>query len=49
MNRKLVLILSLLYVVFMAFLFFHYRSDGESFKSTVAIGGMVCGAVPILF
>ncbi|MEH7249412.1 hypothetical protein V7114_21850 [Neobacillus niacini] len=48
MNRKLVLILSFLYVAFMAYLFFHYRSDGESFKSTVAIGGMVCGAVPLL-
>src|SRR4051794_27999824 len=48
MNRKLVLILSFLYVAFMAFLFFHYRSNGESFKSTVAIGGMVCGAVPLL-
>jgi ABC-type multidrug transport system permease subunit len=32
----------------MAILFFLYRSDGESFKSTVAIGGMVCGAVPLL-
>jgi hypothetical protein len=48
MNRKLVLLLSLLYVAFMAYLFFHYRSTEESFKSTVAIGGMVCGAVPLL-
>lgn len=48
MNRKLVLLLSFLYVAFMAVLFFLYRSNGESFKSTVAIGGMVCGAVPLL-
>jgi hypothetical protein len=48
MNRKLVLLLSFLYVAFMAFLFFHYRVSGESYKSTVAIGGMVCGAVPLL-
>jgi hypothetical protein len=48
MNRKLVLLFSFLYVAFMAILYFHYRSEGESFKSTVAIGGMVCGAVPLL-
>ncbi|WP_419886921.1 hypothetical protein ACN6MT_15260 [Neobacillus niacini] len=48
MNRKLVLLLSILYIAFMAILFFHYRSEGESFKSTVAIGGMFCGAVPFL-
>ncbi|MDQ0976428.1 ABC-type multidrug transport system permease subunit [Neobacillus niacini] len=48
MNRKLVLLLSLLYVAFMAILFFYYRSEGESYKSTVSIGGMVCGAVPLL-
>jgi hypothetical protein len=48
MNRKLVLLLSFLYVAFMACLFFYYRVSGESFKSTVAIGGMVCGAVPLL-
>jgi hypothetical protein len=48
MNRKLVFLLSFLYTAFMAILFFLYRSDGESFKSTVTIGGMVCGAVPLL-
>lgn len=48
MNRKLVLLFSFLYIAFMAYLFFHYRSTEESYKSTVAIGGMVCGAVPLL-
>lgn len=48
MNRKLVLILSALYVLFMIFLFFYFRSQDESFQSTVAIGGIVCGAIPLL-
>ncbi|MFD0050391.1 hypothetical protein ACFVHQ_13840 [Actinomycetes bacterium NPDC127524] len=48
MNRKLVLALSLLYVLFMAILFFHYYQSGESFKYLVAIGGVVCGAIPLL-
>jgi hypothetical protein len=48
MNRKLVIILSALYVIFMVILAFYYRNMGESFKSTVAIGGIVCGAVPLL-
>jgi hypothetical protein len=48
MNRKLVIALSLLYVVFMAILFFYYRNNDEPYKSTVAIGGIACGAVPLL-
>ncbi|MDN3018746.1 hypothetical protein PH210_21395 [Paenibacillus sp. BSR1-1] len=48
MNRKLVILLSGLYVVFMAILAFYYYKNGASFKSTVAIGGIVCGAVPLL-
>ncbi|PLS17315.1 hypothetical protein CVD28_12150 [Bacillus sp. M6-12] len=48
MNRKLVLILSLLYVLFMAGLAVFYYTSGESFKSLVAIGGAVCGAIPLL-
>ncbi|WP_312474804.1 hypothetical protein [Neobacillus sp.] len=48
MNRKLVIILSALYVIFMAILMVYYRQNGESFKSTVAIGGVVCGAIPLL-
>lgn len=48
MNRKLVILLSLLYVIFMAILAFTYHTNGESFKSTVAIGGIACGAIPLL-
>lgn len=48
MNRKLVIILSALYVIFMTFLAFYYRNIDESFKSIVAIGGIVCGAIPLL-
>jgi len=48
MNRKLVIIFSLAYVLFMAAISFYYYSNGASFKSIVAIGGVVCGAVPLL-
>ncbi|WP_423798784.1 hypothetical protein [Neobacillus sp. SAB-20_R2A] len=48
MNRKLVLLLSGLYVIFMAILAVYYHNQGQSFKSTVAIGGIVCGAIPLL-
>jgi hypothetical protein len=48
LNRKLVITLSLLYVIFMIILAFYYHSIGQSFKSTVAMGGILCGAVPLL-
>ncbi|EKN65769.1 hypothetical protein BABA_18442 [Neobacillus bataviensis LMG 21833] len=48
MNRKLVIIFSSLYVIFMAILAVYYFKNGVTFKSTVAIGGIVCGAVPLL-
>ncbi|MFK9092869.1 hypothetical protein [Bacillus salipaludis] len=48
MNRKFVIILSGLYALFMAILAVYYFKNGESFKSTVAIGGIVCGAIPLL-
>lgn len=48
MNRKIVILLSALYVIFMAILAFYYYRSGESFKSTVAIGGIICGAIPLL-
>ncbi|WP_160721018.1 hypothetical protein [Bacillus sp. USDA818B3_A] len=48
MKRKLVMVISLLYVVFMVILAVYYRNIGESFKSTVAMGGIVCGAVPLV-
>src|SRR3954468_3610280 len=44
----LVIILSLIYVLFMAALAVYYFSNDISFKGTVAIGGIVCGAIPLL-
>lgn len=46
-SRKVTIILSLTYVLFMAVLVFFYKTNGESFKSLVAIGGIVCGAIPL--
>ncbi|MDQ0217742.1 hypothetical protein ELQ35_13275 [Peribacillus cavernae] len=48
MNRKLVIICSLLYVLFMAVLAVFYYTNDESFQFLIAIGGVVCGAVPLL-
>jgi hypothetical protein len=48
MNRKLVIIFSSIYVLFMAALAVYYFLNDVSFKGTVAIGGIVCGAVPLL-
>ncbi|MCM3117801.1 hypothetical protein M3610_21340 [Neobacillus sp. MER 74] len=48
MNRKLVITLSAIYVLFMAVLAVYYYTKGESFEGSVAIGGIVCGAIPLL-
>ncbi|MED4203992.1 hypothetical protein [Neobacillus mesonae] len=48
MNRKLVIILSTIYVIFMAILAVYYLTQGQSFKATVAFSGIVCGAIPLL-
>ncbi|MFF2497852.1 hypothetical protein [Peribacillus sp. NPDC058075] len=48
MNRKLVISLSSMYVFFMAALSVFYYTDDETFKSLVSIGGVVCGAIPLL-
>jgi hypothetical protein len=48
LNRKLVITLSFIYVLFMAVLCVYYYSTDESFKGSVAIGGIVCGAIPLL-
>ncbi len=48
MKRILVITLSGIYVVFMAILAFYYFKNGETYKGTVAIGGIVCGAIPLL-
>ncbi|TDL92860.1 hypothetical protein E2R55_07585 [Vibrio vulnificus] len=48
MNRKLVISLSLGYVLFMGALSIYYYTADETFKSLVSIGGVVCGAIPLL-
>jgi hypothetical protein len=48
MNRKLVIIFSSIYVLFMAVLCVHYYSNHASFKGSVAIGGMICGSIPLI-
>ncbi|MEF2095636.1 hypothetical protein FC682_20695 [Peribacillus simplex] len=48
MNRKLVISLSSGYVLFMAALSIFYYTADETFKSLVSIGGVVCGAIPLL-
>lgn len=48
MNRKLVILLSAAYVIFMGILAVYYFKNGQSFKASVAIGGIVCGAIPLL-
>ncbi|WP_066061703.1 hypothetical protein [Neobacillus soli] len=48
MSRKLVIIFSLIYVLFMAALAVYYFTNDVTFKGTVAIGGIVCGAIPLL-
>jgi hypothetical protein len=48
LNRKLVIILSLIYVLLMAALAVYYYTHDVTFKGTVAIGGIICGAIPLL-
>ncbi|KOR79417.1 hypothetical protein AM232_13920 [Bacillus sp. FJAT-21352] len=47
MNRKLVISLSLVYVLFMGALSIYYYTADETFKSLVSIGGVVCGVIPL--
>ncbi|WP_026563718.1 hypothetical protein [Bacillus sp. UNC41MFS5] len=48
MNRKLVITLSFIYVLFMTILCVYYYSKDATFEGSVAIGGIVCGAIPLL-
>jgi hypothetical protein len=48
MNRKLVILLSTIYVLFMAGLAIYYYTNGQTFKAMFAIGGIVCSAIPLL-
>ncbi|KQL53951.1 hypothetical protein AN964_10875 [Heyndrickxia shackletonii] len=47
MNRKIVITVSLLYIVFMGILAFYLFPNEESKKAWVAVGGVVCGAIPL--
>ncbi|WP_462411841.1 hypothetical protein [Neobacillus sp. Marseille-QA0830] len=48
MKNKLVILLSGIYVIFMVFLAYYYYNQQQTFKASVAIGGIVCGAIPLL-
>lgn len=48
MNRKLVILFSLLYIFFMAILYFNQYASGHSHKAWVALGGIISGSVPLL-
>ncbi|MCM3771359.1 MULTISPECIES: hypothetical protein [Priestia] len=48
MKRKLVILFSLIYVIFMGCLAVFYYVSNESFKTMVSIGGFVCGLIPLL-
>ncbi|MFP7737725.1 hypothetical protein ACLHDF_31415 [Priestia aryabhattai] len=48
MKRKLVILFSLIYVIFMGCLAVFYYVSNESFKAMVSIGGFVCGLIPLL-
>ncbi|MFC3884808.1 hypothetical protein ACFOU2_15565 [Bacillus songklensis] len=48
MKRKVIIIISLIYVLFMAALFVFYFSKDDSYRYLIAIGGIICGAVPLI-
>lgn len=48
MKRKLVITFSSVYVLFMAVLIIVYYLNGETYKTLVAVGGVICGAIPLL-
>ena len=48
MNRKLVLFFSSIYVLFMAAIAIFYYINDAIYTSLVGIGGVVCGAIPLL-
>jgi hypothetical protein len=48
MKRKVIIMISLIYVLFMAALFVFYFSKDDSYRYQVAIGGIICGAVPLI-
>ncbi|WP_137789457.1 hypothetical protein [Bacillus sp. E(2018)] len=47
MKRKILLIISTAYAIFMAYLCFYYFSKGETHSYQVAFGGIFCGLIPL--
>ncbi|MBH0167979.1 hypothetical protein [Fictibacillus sp. 18YEL24] len=47
MKRKILLVLSAAYVIFMAYLCFYYFSKDETHSYQVAFGGIFCGLIPL--
>lgn len=48
MNRRLVILFSFIYVLFMAALSIFYYLNHTFYLSLVGIGGVICGAIPLL-
>ncbi|RFU64712.1 membrane-spanning protein [Peribacillus glennii] len=48
MNRKVILIFSVVFILFMAGLFFYYFTKHDTSRWQVAIGGIVVSSLPIL-
>lgn len=47
MKRKIIIVLSVLFIIFMAVLFVYYLIKGDSSRWQVAIGGIVVSALPL--
>jgi hypothetical protein len=47
LKRKILLTISILYFIFMAVLFFYHFQKGETHSYQVAVGGVLCGLVPL--
>lgn len=48
MDRKIVFGISLVYVLWMAVLCAMQYTAGASWKAAVALGGVICGAIPLI-
>lgn len=48
MNRNPIILLSIFYILFMAFLIVFYQLNDNSYKVLVSIGGVICGVLPLL-
>jgi hypothetical protein len=48
MKRKIIIILSLIFILFMTVLFVYYLQKGDTSRFQVALGGMIVCALPII-